>query len=181
MNRRTRSSFLAGVLTLGCAGGLGTLSGVQAIPATNSAVVKTRAVRGALAEIARSSENTGLRYGVYLDTMVGPTPEAYLFEWAHPRPWLGEMVSTGLVAGVFGVPSRRSAMPRSAFAIEVGEPYPTRGDTVEIVYDWCVRRFPAYRGEAGPATTWRDTFIPGDTGWIRLRHNREIAASACTP
>jgi len=108
-------------------------------------------------------------------------PEAQLYEWGHPRPWLDAMVATHKVDGLFGVPTRGDLLPRSAFAIEVGEPFRAGGDTLQIVYDWCLRHFPTTRGSAGQATAWRDLFLRADTGWTRVGHFRVSASSACTP
>lgn len=178
MNRRA----LLGVALLGaCAGGIPSATGTQAVPDPVAAILKTAAVTGARAEIARESGNTGLRTGIYLDTLVGPTPEAQFYEWAHPRSWLEAMVATGKVDGLFGVPSQGDELRRSAFAIEVGEPSPAGGDTLQIVYAWCVRSFPTTQGSAGPASAWRDLFIRADTGWARVAHLRTPAPSGCAP
>jgi hypothetical protein len=164
-----------------CARGLPPITGTQVVPDATTAALKTAAVNGAREEIARETGNGVLRQGVYLDTLVGPTPEAQLYEWAHPRPWLDAMVATHKVDGLFGIPVRREHLPRSAFALEVGEPFRAQGDTLQIIYDWCVRSFAGTRGTAGPAAVWRDLFVRGDTGWTRVGHLRAQAASACTP
>ncbi|HET7042506.1 MAG TPA: hypothetical protein VFI13_10825 [Gemmatimonadales bacterium] len=172
----------AGLLLLtACTGGLAATTGTQAVPDPVAAILKTAAVRGARQEISRSSGGAQLRSGVYLDTMVGPTPEAQLYEWSHPRPWLEAMVSTQLVEGLFGVPGRRDGLTHSAFAIEVGEPFPGTADTLQIVYAWCVRRFPVRAGNAGTASVWRDLFVRADTGWSRVGHLRAVAPAACSP
>lgn len=170
------------VLLLGaCAAPHTSPTGVQAVPDATAAILKTAAVNGAREEIARGSDNAGTRNGIYLDTLVGPTPPQALFELAHPRPWLDAMVATHKVDGVFGVPAREGHLPRTAFAIEVGEPFRSGHDTLEVVYDWCVRRFPAARGAAGSASVWRDLFVSSDTGWARVAHLPAIAPTACTP
>lgn len=178
MNRVTALAVV-GVLA-GCVTAFPPATGRPAVTAPVAADLKTRALRGALAEISLSSNNAALQYGVYLDTLVGPTPEEYLFAWAHPRPWLDAMVATRLVEGVFGVPAQRGGLPRAAFAVEMGEPYPAGRDTVEIVYAWCVRRFPTRNGLVGAATSWRDAFVQVDSGWARVRHLRTVAPTACT-
>ena len=173
---------LAALLLAACAaGGMAATTGTRAVPDPVAAVLKTTAVDGAREEIARSTDNAGMRYGIYLDTMVGPTPEAQLYEWAHPRAWLDAMVATRRVDGLFGVPGRNDRLPRTAFAIEVGEPFPGTGDTMQIVYDWCVRQFPAERGGASRIAAWRDLFVRGDTGWTRVGHRRAVAPTACSP
>ncbi|MEO6067215.1 MAG: hypothetical protein ABJB33_07320 [Gemmatimonadota bacterium] len=178
---RHRPALALVVLAAACVTGLPPTTGTQAVPLVIAADIKTRAVRGALAEISLSSDNAAIRYGVYLDTLVGPTPEEYLYAWAHPRPWLDAMVANGLVEGLFGVPAYRSGLPRTAFAIEIGEPYPAGPDTLAVVYDWCVRRFPTENGIVGTATVWRDAFVRADSGWARVGHVRTMAPSACTP
>lgn len=172
-------SWIILILTIGCAGG--GLTGTQVIPLRLATELKTLAVRNARDEIDRGSEGGALRYGVLLDTMVGPTPEAYLYTASHPRPWLGAMIDAHLVDAVFGVPGNDRGLPRLAFAIEVGEPYPLKADTVEIAYAWCVRRFPVIQGQAGRPAVWRDAFLPSDTGWVRVRHLRTIASTSCIP
>lgn len=164
-----------------CTGAIPAATGTQVVPDATAALLKTAAVNGAREEIARESGHRGLAQGIFLDTLVGPTPEAHLYEWGHPRPWLDAMVSTRRVDGLFGVPARRTQLPRTAFAIEVGEPFRAGGDTLQIVYDWCVRSFPATRGSAGPAAVWRDLFVRADTGWTRVAHLRALAPTACSP
>lgn len=175
-----KTPLYALLLLAACGAPSTTLSGRQAVPDAASALLKTAAVSGAQAEIALNSENTGLRVGTYLDTLVGPTPPAALFERSHPRAWLDAMVSTHQVDGVFGVPTR-AGPGRNVFAIEVGEPFPGGRDTVEIAYAWCVRRFPTRAGTAGAPKAWRDQFIHSDTGWARVAHLPAVAPSACTP
>lgn len=169
------------LLLAACAAPRAATTGVQTVPDAAAAILKTFAVDGAREEIARSTDNAGTRSGIYLDTLVGPTPEAALYEWAHPRPWLDAMVATHKVDGVFGVPSRGAHLSRSAFTVEVGEPTPAGHDTLQIVYDWCVRHFPVRSGSAGPASVWRDLFVRSDSGWTRVAHLRAVAPTACTP
>jgi hypothetical protein len=119
--------------------------------------------------------------GVYLDTLVGPTPAEYIYAWAHPHEWLDAMIATKLVDGVFGVGGVRRGMARTAVAVEIGEPYPAGGDTLEVAYDWCLRGLPAERGSGGRASSWRDAFVRADTGWTRVRHQPAVILSACTP
>ena len=154
-------------------------TGTQAVPDAVAAILKTAAVDGAREEIARESGNAGLRQGIYLDTLVGPTPEAQLYEWAHPRPWLEAMVATHRVDGLFGVPGTGQGLPRTAFAIEVGEPFGGGADTLQIVYAWCLRSFPARAGRASSPAVWRDLFVRADTGWARVGHLRALAPTSC--
>lgn len=165
----------------GCTSALAAPTGVQLVPLPAAAILKTAAVNGALEEIDRSGGGDRTRRGVYLDTMVGPTPARALYEWAHPRPWLDAMVGTKKVDGLFGMPAQRAHMPASAYAIEVGEPYPVGPDSLAIAYDWCVRNFRVRTAVAGFATAWRDLFIRSDTGWARVSHARAVAPAACTP
>jgi hypothetical protein len=156
------------------------LTGRQTVPTDVGAGLKTAAVIGAREEISRGSDNSGLRYGIYLDTLVGPTPADQLYEQAHPRPWLDAMVATHKVDGLFGVPTRGGGLRHTAFAIEVGEPFPGGHDTLQIVYDWCVRSFPTTRRGGARASVWRDLFIRSDTGWTRVAHLPTSALSACS-
>jgi len=169
------------MLLAGCSGAMPPATGTPAYPDDVAAALKTVALAGARAEIDRSNGGRALATGVYLDTLVGPTPEAQRFEWAHPRPWLEAMVATRKVDGLFGVPSLRDQLPHQAFAVEVGEPFHGEADTVQIIYAWCIRSFPTRRGQAGPARAWRDLFVRADTGWARVGHRPEAAAFACTP
>ena len=167
------------LLLAACTGALPPMTGVPAVAPAMAAELKTKAVHGARDEIRREYSIT-LR-GVYLDTLVGPTPEEYLYSWAHPQEWLEAMVATKLVDGTFGVPATRGGIPVVGFAIEVGGPYPAGRDTLEIIYAWCARPFPTTQNVAGPASVWRDAFVPSDTGWTRLRHLTAVAISACSP
>lgn len=169
------------LLSMACTAAPLAPGGVQTVPDATAAILKTAAVNGAREEIARGSDNAGTRNGIYLDTLVGPTPPQGLYELSHPQAWLDAMVATHKVDGVFGVPAREGHLPRVAFAIEVGEPFPAGKDTLGIVYDWCTRRFPARRGSAGPASVWRDLFVRSDTGWTRVGHHPAVAPAACTP
>ena len=179
MNRWVPSLAIA--LAAGCTGGMQSVTGSPAVAPADAAELKTGALHGALAEIARSTGNGATVYGVYLDTLVGPTPEAYIYSWAHPREWLEAMVATKLVDGVFGVGGASRGMTRTGVAIEVGEPYPAGRDTLEVAYDWCLRRIPAEPGSGGRASAWRDAFVRADTGWTRVRHLPTVILSACTP
>src|SRR5690348_11096779 len=105
-----RFAFPTLMLLSACAAPGFTATGRQAVPDAASALLKTAAVSGAREEIARNSDNTGLRNGIFLDTLVGPTPPEALYEPAHPRAWLDAMVATHQVDGVFGVPSRRGQL-----------------------------------------------------------------------
>lgn len=180
MTSRVRGA-LALALVAGCAGGTPPAMGVPAVAPADAAELKTGALRGALIEIGRGTGNGATVYGVYLDTLVGPTPEAYIYAWAHPREWLEAMVATKLVDGVFGVGGLARGMIRNGIAIEVGEPYPAGRDTLEVAYDWCIRQIPAERGSGGRASSWRDAFVRADTGWTRIRHLPTVILSACTP
>jgi len=169
------------ILATACTGGMPSVTGSPAVAPADAAELKTGALHGALAELARSTGNGATVYGVYLDTLVGPTPEAYLYAWTHPREWLEAMVATKLVDGVFGVGNAPRSLGRTGVAIEVGEPYPAGRDTLEVAYDWCLRRIPAERGSGGRASSWRDAFVQADTGWTRVRHLPTIILSACVP
>lgn len=164
-----------------CAAPHSAITGVQTVPDAPSAILKSAAVHGAREEIELSSDHTGMRNGIYLDTLVGPTPPEALYRSSHPRAWLDAMVSTHQVDGLFGVPLRNGRPLQDGFAIEVGEPSPAGHDTLQIAYDWCVRRFSVKRATPGPASVWRDLFVRSDTGWARVAHLRTVAAAACTP
>ena len=127
---RRSLAFLALVLAAGCTGGMPAVTGTPAVAPADAAELKTGALHGALAEIARSTGNGATVYGVYLDTLIGPTPEAYIYSWTHPREWLEAMVATKLVDGLFGVGGAVRGMRRTGVAIEVGEPYPAGRDTL---------------------------------------------------
>ena len=145
------------LLSMACTAAPLAPGGVQTVPDATAAILKTAAVNGAREEIARGSDNAGTRNGIYLDTLVGPTPPQGLYELSHPQAWLDAMVATHK------------------------EPFPAGKDTLGIVYDWCTRRFPARRGSAGPASVWRDLFVRSDTGWARVGHHPAVAPAACTP
>ena len=118
MSRATRTRPALGIVTAfvsACTGALPPMTGVPAVAPAMAAELKTKAVHGARDEIRREYPIT-LR-GVYLDTLVGPTPEEYLYSWAHPREWLEAMVATKLVDGTFGVPATRSGLRMSGYAI----------------------------------------------------------------
>jgi hypothetical protein len=153
--------------------------GEAVMPATLSDEIKTVAVRNALAEIGRATGGTELKRGVYLDSAVGPTPEEYLYRRAHPDGWLQSIVAAGLVDGIFGVPRTRSGLRQVSYTIEVGEPYPAGRDTVQIVYSWCARPFPATPGTVAPGAVWRDALLPSDTGWVRVTHAPTTVIGAC--
>ena len=173
---------LAALLLAACAaGGMAATTGTRAVPDPVAALLKTAAVDGAREEIARSTDNAGTRYGIYLDTMVGPTPEAHLYEWAHPRAWLDAMVATRRVDGLFGVPGVGQGLRRTGFAVEVGEPFRGGGDTLQVFYAWCQREFPTRAGRASAPAVWRDLFVRADTGWARVGHLPALAPTACTP
>lgn len=178
-----RITAVALTLTLmaGCAGGMAATGGVPAVAPADEAELKTAAMHGALEEIGRTTGNGALVYGVYLDTLVGPTPEGYLYAWAHPHEWLEAMVATKLVKGVFGVGYGTRGILHTGAAVEIGAPYPAGRDTFEVAYDWCLRAIPAERGSGGKASSWRDAFVRADTGWTRVRHTPTIILSACTP
>lgn len=180
LTRRSRFALTL-VLVAGCAGGMASVVGSPAVAPADAAELKTGALHGALDEIARSTGNGATIYGVYLDTLVGPTPEAYMYAWAHPHEWLEAMVATKLVRGVFGVGNIPPGMSRPGVAVEIGEPYPAGRDTLEVAYDWCIRSIPAERGSGGRASSWRDAFVRADTGWTRVRHLPAVILSACTP
>ncbi len=180
LTRRSLAT-LAVVVAAGCTGGMQSVTGSAAVAPADAAELKTGALHGALAEIARSTGNGATVYGVYLDTLVGPTPEEYIYSWVHPREWLEAMIATKLVDGVFGVGGAPRGLPRTGVAIEVGEPYPAGRDTLEVAYDWCLRPIPAERGSGGRASSWRDAFVRADTGWTRVRHLPAVILSACTP
>jgi hypothetical protein len=178
----TRSAALITVaLAAACTGGMPSVTGTAATSPANAAELKTAALRGARLEISRTTGNGATVYGVYLDTLVGPTPAEYLYSWAHPREWLEAMIASKQVDGLFGVGGARRGIPRTAVAVEIGEPYPAGGDTLEVAYDWCLRRLPAERGTGGRASSWRDAFVRADTGWTRVRHLPTVILSACTP
>lgn len=177
----TGRALLALALLAGCAGGMPSVTGSPAVAPADAAELKTGALHGALAEIALNTGNGATVYGVYLDTLVGPTPEAYIYDWAHPREWLEAMVATKLVRGTFGVGTAARGMSRTALAVEIGEPYPAGRDTFEVAYDWCLRPIPAERGSGGKASSWRDAFVRADTGWTRVRHTPAVILSACSP
>ena len=172
-----RSSFLALVVALGsCAT---QPQGKSVMPATVSEEIKTIAVRHALAEVARATGGSELKRGVYLDSAVGPTPEEYMYQRSHPDTWLQGIVAAGLVDGIYGVPRTRSGLRQVSYTIEVGEPYPAGRDTVQIVYSWCARPFPATPGAVAPGAVWRDALLPSDTGWARVSHSPTTVIGAC--
>ena len=166
-------------LVAGCAGGMPPATGARAVPDDVAAALKTAALTAARVEIDRNTGGRSLQLGVYLDTLVGPTPEEWRFEWAHPRAWLETMVATRKVDGLFGVPTFRDQLPRRVFAVEVGEPFKATGDTLQILYAWCLRSFPTRTGETGAPSTWRDLFVRADTGWTRVAHLPALFAFAC--
>lgn len=174
-----RAGTILALLLAGCLGALPPTTGAPALPPAPTAELKTRALRGALEEVGRT--NSVAREGVYLDTLVGPTPEEYLYDWAHPHEWLEAMVANKLVDGTFGVPALRTGIRFVGIAVEVGEPFPAGHDTVAISYAWCLRPFPTTRNRAGPPAVWTDAFVRSDTGWTRVGHLRGNAISACTP
>ena len=142
--------------------------------------LKDRAVHAAIAEINLGSGGQSLRYGVYLDSLVGPTPKPYLHEHAHPSAWLKRLVDDHVIDGIYSVPDTRSQLPLVVFAIEVGEPYPLKGDTAEILYDWKVRRIPAVP-DPSCGHGWRDTYVFADTGWAHINHTTFVSMATCGP
>src|SRR5437868_2083411 len=98
---RPGAAFLIVALATGCAGGMPSVTGTAATSPANAAELKTAALHGARLEIARTTGNGATVYGVYLDTLVGPTPAQYIYSWAHPREWLEAAVATKLVDGLF--------------------------------------------------------------------------------
>ena len=118
MSRATPTRAALGIVTTfvtACVGQLPPTTGAPAAAPATTPELKTKALQGALAEISRS--NTVTRNGVYLDTLVGPTPDEYRYSWSHPRQWLEAMVATKLVDGTFGVPATRSGLRMSGYAI----------------------------------------------------------------
>jgi hypothetical protein len=174
-----RRAGIVACLLAGCVGAPPPTTGRPALAPAPTAELKTKALHGALDEIARGRSIP--RDGVYLDTLVGPTPDEFLYTWSHPREWLDAMVATKLVDGTFGVPTLRTGLGFVAAAVEIGEPYPVGRETLAIGYAWCLRPFPTVKGRAAPASVWIDAFVRADTGWIRVRHTPATAISACTP
>jgi hypothetical protein len=153
--------------------------GQAVMPSTVSDEIKTGAVRYALAEIGREGGGAGLKRGVYLDSAVGPTPEEFMYQRAHPTAWLQSIVAAGLVDGVFALPRTRSGLRQVSYTLEIGEPYPAGRDTVQIIYAWCARTFPTTPGSVAPGAVWRDALLPADTGWVRVGHAPTSVIGAC--
>jgi hypothetical protein len=177
--RRSTFTCLIALFGIGCAAGVTPPSGERVFGDPTSNAIKTVALKHALVELSRSTNNAGPRLGVYLDTMVGPTPEEFFFEYSHPRDWLDSMIETRLVEGLVGPIAVRQTVQRVGFAISIGEPYRVGRDTVEIVYAWCLRRFPTQPWAVATGGIWRDAMLLADTGWIRVRHSPAMAPVAC--
>ncbi|HVX87792.1 MAG TPA: hypothetical protein VG940_02610 [Gemmatimonadales bacterium] len=179
-----RSHHLIGLTALLCAcatAGLGEPAGRAALAPADAAELKTRAVKGAREELARTAGSQLVTQGLYLDTLVGPTPEEYFYTSAHPTRWLEAMVANHLVDGTFGIGSARQGY-LLAIALEVGEPFLAGPDTLGIIYSICQRRLPSQRGgHVGGIDVWQDRFVRADTGWARVAHGRTVAPMACTP
>jgi hypothetical protein len=178
VHRTTLTSGLI-VLALGCAAGMTPPTGERTFGDPVSNAIKTIALKHALAELSRSTNNAGPRIGVYLDTMVGPTPEKYFYQYVHPRDWLDSVAEAKMVDGLIGPIAERRTVQRVGFSIAMGEPYPAGRDTVEIVYAWCVRSFPTQPWAASNGGIWRDALVRGDTGWARVSHSPAMAPVAC--
>lgn len=163
----------------GCAAPLAAPSGERSVVDATSNAIKTTALRHALEELSRSTGSAGTRYGIYLDTMVGPTPKENFFEYVHPRDWLDSMVAEKLVDGLIGPVSVRQTVQRAGFSISMGEPYLAGRDTVEIVYAWCVRRFPTQSWAVANGGIWRDAMLLSDSGWTRIKHSPAMVSIAC--
>lgn len=153
--------------------------GRQVMPSTVTDEIKTGAVRSALAEIGRTTGGTELKRGVYLDSAVGPTPSEFMYQQGHSATWLQSIVAAELVDGIFSIPRSRSGLRQVSYTIEVGEPYPAGGDTVQIAYAWCARPFPSTPGAVAPGAVWRDALLPADTGWVRVAHAPTTVIGAC--
>lgn len=163
------------------AGGTTAPSGRAALAPADAAELKTRAVKGAREELGRTAGSQLVTQGLYLDTLVGPTPAEYFYATAHRPEWLAAMVTNHLVDGTFGIGDPRQGY-LLAFALEVGEPFPTGRDTLGILYTICQRQLPSRRGgHVGNIEVWQDRFIRADTGWARVAHGRAVAPMACTP
>jgi len=155
-------------------------SGTHGVTPETTWQVKTLALKGAREEIARHGGSTA-RGGVYLDSLVGPTPKEYLFQKAHDPAWIDAAIADGLIDRAFGIPRERSGLRQLSFAVTLGEPYPAGGDSVAVVYAWCLRPFPAEPFATGKAASWRDTMVRADSGWVRVKHVPTVAISSCTP
>lgn len=155
-------------------------TGTQGVTPETTWQVKTIALRGAREEIARNGGSTA-RGGVYLDSLVGPTPKEYLYRKAHDPRWIDSVIAEGLIDRAFGIPRERSGLAQLSFAVTVGEPYPAGGDSVAVVYAWCPRTFPAEPFRTGKASSWRDTMLRTDSGWVRVQHAPTVAISSCSP
>jgi len=154
-------------------------TGQSVMPATMSDEIKTVAVRNALSELARATGGSEVRRGVYLDSAVGPTPAEYMYRQWHSQEWLASIVEAGLVDGTFGLPRSRSGLRQLSYTIDIGEPYPAGKDTVQIVYSWCARPFPATPGAVAPGGVWRDAMLQSDTGWVRVTHSPTTVVGSC--
>lgn len=169
------------LLVTGCMMATTGPAGRAALAPADAAELKTRAVKGARQELARTAASELVTQGLYLDTLVGPTPEEYYYTPSHPVEWLEAMVANHFVEGTFGIGDPRQGY-QLAFALEVGEPFPAGRDTLGIVYSICQRRLPSRRGgHVGGIEVWQDRFIRADTGWARVAHGRTVAPVACTP
>ena len=177
--RRSTLACLLALAGIGCAAGVTPPTGERTFGDPTSNAIKTLALKHALAELSRSTNNAGPRFGVYLDTMVGPTPEEYFYAYSHPRDWLDSMVEARLVEGLVGRIAVRQTVQRVGFAVSMGEPYRVGRDTVEIVYAWCLRRFPTQPWTVAQGGVWRDAMLLGDSGWTRVKHTPAVATVAC--
>jgi hypothetical protein len=177
--RRSTFACCLAVLALGCAAGMTPPTGERTFGDPTSNAIKTVALTYALAELSRSTNNAGPRVGVYLDTMVGPTPEEYYYEYVHPRDWLDSVADAKMVDGLIGPMAERRTVQRVGFSIAMGEPYPAGRDTVEIIYAWCIRSFPTQPWSATNGGIWRDAMLRSDSGWTRVRHSPAMVPVAC--
>lgn len=164
-----------------CAAGLGVAPGQAALAPAEEAELKTLAVRGVHEELQRAGANGPGRLVIFLDTLVGPTPTEYMYDWVHRREWLEAMQASKLVDELRGPREDRDRLVGRVIVIEVGAPYPAGRDTMEILYDWCIRRLPARDGAPGTnISVWRDSFVRSDTGWRRVGHAPAVAPTGCT-
>ncbi|HEX7918520.1 MAG TPA: hypothetical protein VF454_03905 [Gemmatimonadales bacterium] len=189
------------LLLVACAaGGLGAPPGQAALAPADEAELKTLAVRGMREELRRIGANSPAGLLVFLDTLVGPTPEEFVYDWVHRREWLVAMRTTHLVDELYGPRAERDRLePRSiadelhaprgiqdrsarlAIVVEVGAPFPLGRDTLAIIYDYCIRPVPSTdRAPGANISVWRDSFVRADTGWARVGHAPTVAPTGCT-
>lgn len=179
----TRGSVLMlGLFAAACAtAGLGPPPGQAALAPAEEAELKTLAVRGVHEEMQRVGANGPGRLVIFLDTLVGPTPAEFMYDWTHRPEWLEAMRTTKLVDELYGPRGERDRLVGRAIVIEVGAPFPSGRDTMGILYDWCVRRIPSRTGAPGTnVSVWRDFFVRSDTGWRRVGHVPAVAPTGCT-